>query len=114
MFLVVYGVLGEYANGDLFIDGPFFHACDSDHDNAEILAKELGATKTKNQIMPWVFDLKDGESIGDAMIRIEKTWFTRFKQRTMETAKTIQRDIDISTCPFSEINLGQFLNNYLG
>jgi len=110
MFAVIYGVLGDDDSGNLSIDGPFFHKCDNDLVAAEIQAKELANVKTKNQIIPWVFKIEEGESIADAMARIKIGWFQRFKNRTMETFKTVQKDQTNSTCPFVDLDIDRFIS----
>lgn len=110
MFIIVYGILGEDDNDELFIDGPYFHQSEQNFDKAEILARELASSKTKNQIMPWVFELNENETIPSAMIRIEDGWFKKFKNRTMETYQTIQKDQINATCPFNDINFQKFIN----
>jgi len=104
MFIIVYGVLSDDGDDDkLLISGPFFHISESDFAEAEILARKLADQKTKNQIIPWVIELKENESVSDAMIRIEGGWFKKFKSRTMETHSTIQKDFVNSTCPFVDV-----------
>ena len=111
MFVIIYGVLGEDDNDELFIDGPFYYSSDVDHDKAEILARELAGTKTKNQIIPWVFETEENELIPDLMIRVQDGWFSKFKRRTMETYQTIQKDQENATCPFVDVEFDKFLNN---
>jgi len=113
MFAIIYGILGDDDDGELFIDGPFFHKCHSDFSEAEILARELASAKTKNQIIPWVFEMKEGETIPQAMQRVRDGWFNKFKKRTMETYKTIQKDQTTSSCPFVDVSIDRFLVNYL-
>jgi len=113
MFAIVYGILGDDDNGELFIDGPYFHQSESNFDRAEILARELASTKTKNQIIPWVFELKKDETVPQAMIRIQDGWFQKFKVRTMETYQTIQKDQFNATCPFNEVCFDNFMTYYL-
>jgi len=113
MFVIVYGILGDDDSGDLSINGPFFHAHESDFPTAEILARDLANTKTKNQIIPWVFELRDKETIAEAMIRVEDGWYKKFKARTMETYNTIQKDHVNSTCPFVDVVPDNFLTYYL-
>lgn len=113
MFMIVYGILGDDDDGELFINGPYFHMCEADFDKAEILARELASTKTKNQIIPWVFELKENETIYLGMERIRSGWFQKFKVRTMETYQTIQKDQINSTCPFNDVYIKNFLAHYL-
>jgi hypothetical protein len=115
MFAIIYGILGEDKSDNLFIDGPFFYKSHHDHDTAEILARELAATKTKNQIIPWVFESEsEDELIPDLMIRVRDGWFNRFKQRTMETYQTIQKDQENATCPFVDVEFTKFSHNLGG
>jgi len=113
MFIIIYGVLGDDEDGELSISGPFYHIREPDFSKAEILARELASTKTKNQIIPWVFEIKEGETISNAMIRVRDGWFAKFKNRTMETYKTIQKDQVNSTCPFVDVKKDNFLAHYL-
>jgi len=113
MYIIIYGILGDDDDNNLSIEGPFFHASSNDFTNSEILARELASTKTKNQIIPWVFELRDKETISQAMERVDNSWFQKFKNRTLETYKTIQKDQMNSTCPFSEVTLNKFLTHYL-
>lgn len=105
MFAVLYGILGDNDDGSLFIDGPYFHRCDNDFETTETMARELAGTKTKNQIMPWVFELEKDETIAGAIIRVRDGWFQKFKNRTMETYQTIQKDQMSSTCPFLDVSM---------
>lgn len=109
MHLIIYGILGDDDDGNLFIEGPFFHNCDHELSAAEIQAKELANTKTKNQIIPWVFEAEAGETISQIMSRVQAGWFQRFKERTMETYQTVQKDQTNSTCPFVDVHLENFL-----
>ena len=109
MYLVIYGVLGDDDDGRLFIEGPFFHKSENELSAAEIQAKELANTKTKNQIIPWVFETETGETIAQTMLRVKMGWFQRFKDRTMETYQTVQKDQTNSTCPFIDIQLENFM-----
>lgn len=113
MFIIIYGVLGDNDDGSLSIDGPFFYRSESDFSEAEILARELASSKTKNQYIPWVFELKEDETISQAMMRVRDGWFQKFKERTMETYNTIQKDQVNSTCPFHDVHLENFLVHYL-
>lgn len=113
MFIIIYGILGDDDNGDLSISGPFYYARDQGLPEAEIQARKLASTKTKNQIIPWVFELKENETIPQAMIRVRDGWFSKFKSRTMETYQTIQKDQVNSTCPFTDIIKDNFLIHYL-
>lgn len=110
MFAIIYGILGENKD-ELFIDGPFFHQSHYDHNAIEILARELATTKTKNQIIPWVFETKDNELIPDLMIRIRDGWFDKFKQRTVKTYETIRKDQQNANCPFVDIKFEKFLGD---
>jgi hypothetical protein len=109
MFIIIYGVLGDDDDGSLSIDGPFFYRSEPDFNEAEILARELASTKSKNQYIPWVFELKEGETIPEALMGVRDGWFQKFKQRTMETYNTIQKDQVNSTCPFNDISIKSFL-----
>jgi hypothetical protein len=111
MHAIIYGILGEGDNGEIFIDGPYFHDCCENESDAEIQAKELAASKTKNQIMPWVFEINQGERIPDVMVRVRDGWFSRFKDRTMETHRTITRDHETSTCPFANVDVEKFIQH---
>jgi len=82
-------------------------------DKAEILARELGSAKAKNQVIPWVFELKENETIPMAMIRIQDGLFQKFKNRTMETYQTIQKDQFNATCPFNEVDFEKFLEEVM-
>lgn len=112
MYIIVYGVLDDDDN-DLSIDGPFFYMSEQNFERAEILAKELANTKSKNQCIPWVFKLKENETIMDAMIRFRDGWFRKFKTRTKETHNTIQKDQNNFTCPFNDVNTDKLLARYL-
>ena len=104
MYAIVYGVIGDNDNGEPFVDGPFFHMCCADFDEAENHAKELGSSKTKNQAIPWIIETQKDEVMGITMARARDSWFKRFRLKTLETAQTIQRDQDTSTCPFADAN----------
>lgn len=113
MFAVIYGILGDDSDGELFIDGPFYYACHEEFPKAEILARELASTKTKNQIIPWVFEVRKNETIAHLMERTRDGWYKRFKSKTIETFRTMQKDQTNSTCPFNDICINQYLENYL-
>lgn len=112
MYVIIYGVLKE-ADGELSIDGPIYHGYNENLDDAEIQARELANTKTKNQIIPWTFELQDNETIPELMMRVQSGWFQRFRSRTMETYETIQRDQEKSTCPFVDVSIEKFVKNHV-
>lgn len=111
MFAIIYGIIKE--DEELTIDGPFYHKCDPDFDRSEILAKELAKSKTKHQIIPWVIELNEGETIPEAMIRVEDGWYKKFKKRTLQTYSTIQKDQFNSSCPFCDVDVDDFKKIYL-
>ena len=112
MHIIIYGTLDDN-DDNLSIDGPFFYMSERDFARAEILARELANSKSKNQCIPWVFELRENETVAQAMVRFRNGWFKKFKARTMETHKTIQKDQSSSTCPFSDVDVEKLLTQYL-
>jgi len=112
MFLVCYSVISELQE-ELSIDGPFFHCVAESESDSEIHAKNLTNTKTKDAIIPRVFRMEDGELIGSIMRKARDHWFKKWKDRTLDTSKTMKRDFDNALCPFDEVNLDKIVKEFI-
>ncbi|MBD3407290.1 MAG: hypothetical protein GF411_14325 [Candidatus Lokiarchaeota archaeon] len=109
MHIVLYTSISE-KNNQLEIKGPYFYGCHEDKRHAEKLAREITNNKTKDVIMTRIFQ---DHTVPNVMFRAKDTWFPKFKERTIETSKIINRDQNLSLCPFKDINLDKLVNNYI-
>lgn len=108
-YMVIYGVISDKHR--LKIDGPYFHCSSDDKESAENDARELANSKTKDVIIPWVIEF-DG-NIPNAMEKAANTWFSRFRNRTLENAKMLNRYQEKALCPFRDVDITDLARSYI-
>lgn len=109
-FIVIYAIISNI-DDDIKIQGPLFGGIYLDDIQAKEQARVLANAKTKEVIIPWVFELRS--SIPDMMSKARDTWFYRFRMRVLDSAQTLRRDNTVNSCPFSDINIPETIKYYI-
>ena len=110
MFVIIYVIITEEKNGEVGIDGPFYCNYADTKDGADVIAREVANSKSKDVIIPRVIRRQPGESIPEVMKKAKTVWFPKFRNRTISTCEIMKREQDVALCPFQKVDMDAIVN----